>query len=88
MIAGLRLIRHMARIQRVTLTPKDCRKVAFVFERYSGSWVGLFRGSVSDLSKLKAIIRGLAKRGIVGQDTSQPSSEGPDRAAQPGAPAA
>jgi hypothetical protein len=76
MNAGQRFIRQTAKILRVDLSSKDCLRVARVFERYGGTWVGLFRGSVRDVQKVKQIIRFLVKRGLVGKKPDQPADSG------------
>jgi hypothetical protein len=76
MNAGQRFIRQTAKILRVELSSKDCYRVARVFERYGGSWVGLFRGSVRDVQKVKQIVRVLVKRGLIGKKPDQPADSG------------
>ncbi len=71
MTAGHRFIRQVAGLYKVKMSFQDCYRVQQVFERYGGSWVGLFRGSVTEVRKLKRVIQTLKKRGLIGQGTNQ-----------------
>lgn len=41
--------------------PEDLDLISTVFVKYGGSWVGVFQGSITDITKLKQVVKVAAK---------------------------
>lgn len=65
--ADHRLIRYLLEStgSKVMHFPQEYAKIAELFQEAGGSWERAFKGSVSDISLLKKILKAAIKRGVM-----------------------
>lgn len=66
-----RLMRNMVSnaLEGFQPTPEELNRVSRVFQQMGGSWVSVFLGSADDVTLLRRVLKGAAKKGLLSKNS-------------------